>query len=186
MRALAAELTRYHVHTTHSEDGDKVVGVEQPLILQLEEAVAGSSSRSNPGAGGDPATRAPIDPAALDLYEQIRAWVPVSPVARGGDLGELAPQAGSWLDAMTDEEYAKVEPELVQWVAAIRSHLDPAKEIPLRSVACRVCGHTHVDLPSGLNAAVVAVPEQGQPYAYCRVCETRYDGSALKTLGSVQ
>ena len=131
-----------------------------PLLVQLEAAI--HSSISGKAGGGDPATRAVLNSAALFEFSRIRStvgdWCRIEKVRVSRDVTAdlrrwyVARLARETLD---DEFYVR---ELGKWAITIRFQLEPAKVVPL-TAACVVC------------AAVQWVDSEGESHPYPLVVE---------------
>ena len=184
---LVAELIGPHLHRTATKEGT-TYGMEEGLLLQLEEAI-GSSVSSVSGGGSDPRTRSPIDLGAVDLFNGIVKVVnsKVPPLWR---QMPLAARIQYWEgQAYTDEDQDELSRHLELWIEQIRETLDPTPRRPLPGVSCPEC--LTAVLPRILDGEHVLVPVitiwPQTLVAECQSCEAHWSGqSALMELACRQ
>lgn len=186
IRELVNILTGPHLHAGSSPEGP-IFGVEDGLLLQLEQAIASSGS----GTGGGNSTRAglPVDLGAVDLYTSISRTVNsfLPPLGR---LMSMSSRIQFWEGQSSGEDEKDVlERYLEQWVDQIREHLNPVPRRPLSGVSCPDC--LTAVLPRILDGETVLVPVitiwPKQLYAECQKCEAVWQGtSQLMHLGLQQ
>ena len=164
-------LTAPHLHTAPSADGTPLIGMEEALLVQLDEAI-GSTQGSRAGGSASKNT-VPVDLGAVVLYEEIVRTLRYH--APQLSLSDLCDATRQWA-AMDDE--ATVLPTLVAWEEQIREHLDPTPHRPLPGVSCPKCLNSA--LPRIMDGETVMVPVitiyPRQLIAECTVCEERWEG----------
>lgn len=173
------ELTEAHHHTYGA-----LSGIEPGLLHLLRAAVATSSGRgSAPGGGGGKAS-APVDAAALTLWESIAGTVDAHWPGRLDRHPEDPPldfKLKRWTTAVagTENEVHLLE-MATWWRKQIRDLLDPPQVIPLRQVACPDCGVSQVSEVSQdgtvLVPALTAYPSEHPMRVVCQACETKWIG----------
>lgn len=174
---LVSILTSPHLHGGSTQEG-LTVGIEEGLLIQLEQAVGSSGS----GVGGGNSDRAglPIDLGALDLLTHIvkevnshlpkSLWRTLSVPAR----------VQTWEGTVQhdEEQAAHMERKLEQWVDRIREHFDPTPRRQLPEVSCPEC--LTAALPRIMDGETVMVPPitiyPKSLVAECLKCEATWTG----------
>lgn len=178
-------LARPHWHT----DGPRA-GMEEALLVTLERAVASTGGKGS--AAGVSRTGSPVDLGALDLLDEIisvlREHVPNADLPRVRAL-PVARRLILWTEATAGQEDAELEllDYCYGWERAIRRHLEPPKEIPLKGVACLECKKDSVVVldPDGgrVNRPILtAYASQTPVRVTCAVCETEWEGDSIEAL----
>lgn len=174
------ELTEAHPHTYGA-----LSGIEPGLLRLLREAVATSSGRgSAPGGSGSKAS-APVDAAALTLWEAISGSVDAhwpGRLQRDQHDQPLWVKLQVWARSVagTENEVHLLE-MATWWRKQVRDLLDPPQVIPLRGVECQECGTTwyNEQNPDGetvVSPAVLAYASESPMRVACKVCETEWVG----------
>lgn len=174
------ELTEAHTHTYGG-----LTGIEPGLLHLLRQAVATSSGRgSAPGGSGSKAS-APVDAAALTLWESISGTVDAHWPGRTQRYEQdpaVQFKLQRWTAAVagTENEVHLLE-MATWWRKQIRDLLNPPQVIPLRGVGCKVCGHSQVatEDPDGgtvLLPALTAYASESPMRVSCAACETDWRG----------
>lgn len=172
---LVSILTGPHLSGGYSPDGGMVVGTEEGLLLQLEEAVAGSVTPGSAG-GSDPRTRTPLDLNALALYEHIGKTVNrnIRPIERHYSL---VSRIFCW-EGHAGKDNEELERTLEIWVDQIRECLNPTPRRPLPGITCPEC--LVGVLPRILDGETVLVPVitvyPKSLVAECEHCEATWQG----------
>jgi hypothetical protein len=156
------------------------------LLAQLEAAI--HSSISGKAGGGDPATRAVLNSAALFEFARIRTtvgdWCHIEKVRVSRDV---VSDLRRWYVARLareqrdDDFYVR---ELGKWAGIIRFQLEPAKVVPL-TVPCVVCDAALWVDGEGVSHPYPLVVEYmehdpdilSSAKALCRACEKVWRGS---------
>ena len=172
------ELTEAHHHTYGT-----LSGIEPGLLKLLRDAVSSSSGRGSAPGGGSKAS-APVDATALTLWESICGTVDAHWPGRMQLHPEPPVQVKlqQWVAAVagTENEVHLLE-MATWWRRQIRDLLNPPQVIPLRGVACKVCGHSQVSTldPDGgtvLLPALTAYASENPMRVSCAACETDWCG----------
>lgn len=165
-------------------------GMEEALLVTLERAVASTGGKGS--ASGVSRTGSPVDLGALSLLDEIvavlRDNVPGAETPRVRAL-PVARRLILWTESAAGQEDA----ELVlldychTWEAAIRRHLEPPKEIPLKGVTCPVCKSATVAVqdPDGdrvIRPILTAYASESPVRVGCCVCETQWEGNSIQLL----
>lgn len=134
LSTAVAVLVQEHEHTT-----DVGTGLEQGLLLQLDQAI-GSSTAGAPGGGQ--ATGSPVNLSALTLRAEIADTINRQlPVERllGTPRASTA-QRLRWLVPTIEPEYEGWLLDLCEsWADRIRELLTPSRHVPLRGQSCPEC-----------------------------------------------
>lgn len=182
------ELTRTHVRTVGQHTG------QEPALLALLE-VAIKSDTSGAYGGGATRTGAPVDTAALQLWQEITACVGEHWPGRG-DLAQakvrLIPRLERWTEYLAgDAAYELHLLEMVmQWRSQIRNLLEPPARVPIRGGTCPRCGFSQA-WQRNQDAELVLVPcllahlSEEPIRAECLACGEQYVGGQLADLGAV-
>lgn len=182
------ELTESHRHTY-----GRLTGIEPGLLQLLRDAVASSSGRGSAPGGGSKAS-APLDATALTLWESIAGTVDAHWPGRL-DRHPVDPpvpyKLQRWVAAVagTEDEVHLLE-MATWWRKQIRDLLDPPQVIPLRGVACKVCGHDQVAEadPEGhlvVRPALTAYASECPMRVQCGACTAEWVGElAIQLLGA--
>lgn len=185
---LVFELTRTHVRTVGDQTG------QEPALLALLE-VAIKSDTSGAYGGGATRTGAPIDTAALHLWQTISACVGEHWPGRG-DLAQakvpLIPRLERWTahlagDALLEMHLLEM---VMQWHNQIRNLLEPPMRVPIRGGTCPQCGfqqawQRNLDGEQVLVPCLLAHLSEKPIRAECLACGTQYSGGQLANLGAV-
>ncbi|MFJ2618179.1 hypothetical protein [Glutamicibacter sp. NPDC087344] len=174
------------------EDEGLRVGMQKPLLLELQEQIKPSGEVGSGGGGGvEPGL--PVSADALSLMQDIeremneRVWLLPNPEARPD---KLAPRIRFWVDALNDhpeliDECHKV---LGSWVRSIDELFDPPTVVQMRRV-CPACHSSHVieDVagePVRNRAVVAVIRPKSDPAVVieCKVCGARWQGSSIHEL----
>ena len=174
------------------------VGMQKPLLLELQEQIR-PSGEVGAGGGGGVEPGLPVAADALSLMQDIeremneRIWLLPNTEERPEKLGE---RIGWWVDALTDhpdliDECYKV---LGSWVRSIEELFDPPTVVRLRRV-CPACHSSHVvEEANGekvQNRALVATirrktaSEKSTVPAVvidCKVCGATWSGGSIHEL----
>lgn len=179
------ELTGSHLRWDNL-NGALHVGMEQGLILQLEDSIA-SSQGSNSGGSGTSKTTTPVDLGAVDLHtrisEDVNYFLPAwhkrdSLVNRVDRFGRDS--TVTW--TIREEQLGK-------WYRAIRQHLEPLPQRPLPGVSCPKCLESKLArLMDGERVFIpVITVYPRQLMATCTNCgESWYGQRDLETLARAQ
>lgn len=143
------QLTRDHKKAISTDDGIEFHSVPS-LISQLRDAVFGGMER---GAGSTSSgSRMLIDPAALDLYQDIdrditEAWVAAFNRVPSADRPEtLLSEWAAWAQDETivtvRQRYAYASALVAYWVTRIEDFFDPPRSAEIQA-ACIACGQDH-------------------------------------------
>lgn len=182
------ELTEAHTHTYGG-----LTGIEPGLLHLLRQAVATSSGRgSAPGGSGSKAS-APVDAAALTLWESISGTVDAHWPGRTQRYEQdpsvqFKLQRWTAVVAGTENEVHLLE-MATWWRKQIRDLLNPPQVIPLRGVGCKMCGCqavTQIDLDGGtvVQPALTAYASENPMRVVCGACSTEWQGElAIQLLG---
>ena len=183
---LVSDLTTPHLRGGYSEEGGMVIGTEEGLLLQLEEAVA--SSGSGTGGGSNERAGLPINLGALDLLTYITKEVNRHLPKSLWRTLSLTARIQTWEGQVQHSEYeaAVMEQKLEQFVDEIRECLDPEPRRSLPNVACPEC--LMRVLPRIMDGETVLVPVitvwPKRLVAECQQCEAHWEGtSGLLALG---
>lgn len=182
---LVSILTGPHLQGGYSPDGGMIVGTEEGLLLQLEEAVA--SSGSGTGGGSNERAGLPINLGALDLFmyivKEINSHVPLF-YRKSSVSARVQHWEGQVQNYEAEAEH--MERKLEQFVDQIRECLNPEPRRPLPNVACPECLMRY--LPRILDGETVLLPVitvwPKRLVAECQQCEAHWEGtSGLMRLG---
>lgn len=187
------QLTRPHFKTLYTPDGERLSGMEPPLLCLLQTAV-GSSVGGSVGSLGQSAG-SPLNLKALALQSKI------SEAACMGLWGtKRVPMAEDFPVALTTlvEDWARAEQtkpmagklwsDMEGWAQEIREMLNPPKRHPLRGYACPVCGSqwkaSEVDGELARTEALVAELDtaNGVPFIECLCCAAEWHGGEIHNL----
>lgn len=184
---VVQELTEAHHHSY-----GELSGIEPGLLILLRDAVATSSGRgSAPGGGGSKAS-APVDAAALTLWDSIERTVDANwPGRYDRNSSDLLPyKLQQWVGAVagTPNEVHLLE-MTTWWRKQIRDLLDPPRIIAVRGAACPDCGARQVydETLEGttLSPALVAYASETPMRVVCQACLLEWVGELAIQMMSV-
>lgn len=166
-----------HEHTT-----DHVTGVEDGLLVQLEQAVASSTAGA---PGGGTGTGSPLNVAALTLLAEIADTInrqlPPGVLTVYRDVSVC--HRLRWLTrSLAGYEDAQWLQELCEsWAGRIRELLAPSRHVPLRGQSCPECKcrtYPHQDEDGGtiLSPPLVAHLSEPRLRVECLACEYQWAG----------
>lgn len=168
------------------------VGMQKPLLLELQEQIK-PSGEVGAGGGGGVEPGLPVSADALSLMQDIeqemneRIWLLPNAEARPE---KLAPRIRFWVEALNDapdliDECHRV---LGSWVRMIDELFNPPTVVQMRRV-CPACHSSHVveevDGEKVQNRAVIAVIRPKSDPAVvieCKACGARWQGSSIHDL----
>lgn len=181
------QLTRDHKKAVTTDDGIEFHSVPS-LLSQLRDAVFGGMERGNGSATGG--SRMLIDPAALDLYQEIdrditEAWVAAFERVPNADRPEaLLSEWSAWADDETvvtirgRDAYASGWVSF--WVSRIEQFFDPPRNAEIQA-PCVQCGQEWVYRDEGdqqrRDTALRFIRERGTGVtlrAECAACGTQW------------
>lgn len=174
----AEQLTREHTRST-----DTGTGTEAPLLSLLERAIP--SDTSGAYGGGSTRTGAPLDVAALALWDEISASVNANwpgrnrPEPRYRDA-HLITRLSTWVSVAPVRDQGHLLEMCEYWISRIREHLEPSKRVTLRGQACPACKcvtypSTDEDGGTVLSPSLLAHLEP-QLHIECRACGEHWAG----------
>lgn len=180
LSAAVERLARPHIHHSRYHSG-----LEEALLVTLANAVASSSGKGS--ASGVSRTGSPVDLGAMVLLDRIGAVIeannptPHDPIARCRPLPRRLVRWTETIAGDPTEEDILLQ-YCLDWEAEIRAHLEPAKEIPLRGVACLKCGVSEVMevAPDGERTRrpiLTAYASEDPIRVECTVCGHQWIGS---------
>lgn len=157
-------LVRDHKKAAATSDGIEI-GVAPPLLEQLRDAIFAGMEKG--GSSGSFGSRVPIDPAALELYEQIDREITAVWVAafhRVPSIDRVEALLGEWAAWADDETLVPVGGREVYavdavrgWVTLIEDFFDSLRPSEIHA-PCVQCGadyvYRHVD---GENRKIAAL-----------------------------
>lgn len=180
LSAAVERLARPHIHHSRYHSG-----LEEALLVTLANAVASSSGKGS--ASGVSRTGSPVDLGAMVLLDRIGAVIeennptPHDPIAR---CRPLPRRLVRWTESIAGDptEEDILLQYCIDWETEIRAHLEPAKEIPLRGVACLKCGVSEVMeiAPDGERTRrpiLTAYASEDPIRVQCTVCDHQWIGS---------
>ena len=159
----------------------------QPLLKQLEDARYSSPS-SNDGARGRASSRLGLNLDAHMLWEDVTGRI-TSMLSEVTDTRARDSNATGnllvwwslwrWIEHEADEAQ-RVHRHLTRMVRRIRDLFDPPMSVPLRGVACPVCGWDRATVTDrGLvneTFALTVTMVDGDVVATCHACRHRWTG----------
>lgn len=168
------------------------IGMQKPLLLELQEQIR-PSGEVGAGGGGSVEPGLPVAADALSLMQDIeremneRIWLLPDAQERPEKLGE---RIGFWVDALTKHPHLIDECHKIlgSWVRSIEELFDPPTVVQLRRV-CPACHSSHVvEEVNGeqvQNRALVAtIRREATPSVViqCKVCGARWSGESIHAL----
>lgn len=151
LRNLITVLTEWHdeTHTVRGDHGPEKKTVHtEPLLHRLEHAAIDTPGGA--GKGSAPSTRTPINPAIVELRNQIRHELVQDYQRLGGDPQPwpLVTLAKAWFIAFDDSaplwaERLEWEVQLGDWEAAINDLFDPPVRVEIKA-PCFMCRRQEV------------------------------------------
>lgn len=173
-----------HEHTT-----DRTTGVEDGLLVQLEQAVASSTAGA---PGGGTGTGSPLNVAALvllaEIADTINRELPMEVLAlyREVSICHRLRWLTSSIAGYDDGDWLL---ELCEsWAGRIRELLAPSRHVPLRGQSCPECKchlYPHLDEDGGtiLSPPLLAHLSEPQLRVECLACGHEWTGDT--TIGLV-
>lgn len=175
-------------HTCNSTETTNS-GVEQALLLTLEQAVASTSGRGS--AAGGTRTGSPVDLGAMVLRDAIAGIIHDNIPSQHDPIARCRPLSRrliTWAETIagdpTEEDILLMYCET--WIHDIRRHLEPPKEVPLRGVPCPRCKVAQV-AQEAVDGGTVYVPiltayaSESPLRVECTVCGGEWLGTVQLT-----
>lgn len=156
-------------------------GIEDPLLMLLERAVASSTSGA---PGGGTGTGSPVNVEALALWDEISGVVNEHWPYRGMlDFKDtpLSARLEMWVISVPDSYAVHLLEMCNYWVYRIRELLDPSRHVTLRGESCPECKCVRFPSPDPdggvvLNPPLVAHLSEPVLRIECRACSAQWTG----------